>query len=496
MLKRMLVMLLSITMIISLCACQNNKTISMGENNDISGLVDIVESTEQINDTIPSDPSVTTDKENNSSNKQQDDDVDIANYVVANIGIVDLSNYNTNIGIVTPGEYTLSGSLENGIIYVKTDGEVVLNLDGVAVDNSDGPCIFIRKADKATINLIGDDNSLFSSNNLSYGELNATIYSKDDLEFIGNGSLNIQSNIGHGIKAKDNLIIKSGTYTISATKDCVNVNDDLMIDNGTFALSSSDDEGLQSETNLTINDGVFEINTGGDGIRAEVLLMINGGNINIINSDEGIESKCDLSINDGNIRIYSIDDGINAINTITINGGDIYVVSETNDALDGNEKLIINGGHIYAVALLRPEGATDTANDGLYVNGGTLIGLGAVNTTKNLGTQATMVITPRTRDIVKTIEVKSKDGRLLFRCDIDDYVMPEGTLEGVVENIEEVNWDAGRFSNLEIGVPSFYLSWVGMANGTYDIYINGIFNETIVIDHGGAPIFGPIAMEP
>ncbi len=105
-------------------------------------------------------------------------------------------------------------------------------LNGADIACSDNPAIYIKQADKVFITL-ADDTQNTVSDGASYAAdsdettLDAAIFSKDDLTLNGNGTLTVNGNYAHGIVSKDDLVIGSGTYIITAVntglcgKDCV-----------------------------------------------------------------------------------------------------------------------------------------------------------------------------------------------------------------------------------------------------------------------------------
>ena len=114
-----------------------------------------------------------------------------------------------NLNITAGGNYDLSGEYES--ITVNTNEEVNLNLNGVEITNSSGPAINIVEAKKVTI-VLSDTNKITAQ---TTEDLDGAIYSKADLVFSGEGSIEVKSNYD-GIVSKDTLTIKNGTYTITS----------------------------------------------------------------------------------------------------------------------------------------------------------------------------------------------------------------------------------------------------------------------------------------
>ena len=117
---------------------------------------------------------------------------------------INWNSYNTydvelsdTLTITKSGVYHITGSLtDKNIIINVSDGKVKLILDNVAISNSTGPAIACYAADDLVIELVGENNlSDGNSYDASYDEdVNGTIYSKADLTFQGEGTLNLTAN--------------------------------------------------------------------------------------------------------------------------------------------------------------------------------------------------------------------------------------------------------------------------------------------------------------
>lgn len=337
------------------------------------------------------------------------DDIKI-NAKVVNGNKINLDEYSENIEINNGGSYDINGSF-SGVIVISAKDEVNINLSNVNITNEDGPCIYIKNSENVNFNISGE-NTLNVKSNTTYNTLDAAIYSKSDIEFSGDGVLNIETLFGDGIKGKDTIIFNSGTYNINSKVDCINANEDLIIHDGIYVLTSGEDECIQSDTNIVINDMDGTFNTAGDAIKAEVLVQIEDGNINIETANEGIESKDAIIINNGEIVINSTDDCINATNSILINNGNIYAVSSTNDAIDSNGTLEINDGIIYGAGINTPETAFDCDQKNIVINGGTILGFGSMDM-KSEGQNAATVTLQNITEI-KNIKITDSNGNVII----------------------------------------------------------------------------------
>ena len=289
--------------------------------------------------------------------------------------------------ITAAGTYVLSGSLNNGSVIVDAakDDKVQLVLDGVEINADTFAAIYVVQADKVFITLAeGSVNTL--SNGGSFvqtddNDVDAVIFSKDDITLNGSGKLVITSPAGHGIVGKDEVTITGGTYEISCAKCAVRAKDSIAISDGTFTLKAGTD-GLHAENddddtlgNVYIAGGSFTITAGDDAIHANTLLQIDGGTISI-SAAEGLEATY-VQINGGDISISASDDGVNAANkssaytpTFEMNDGTLTVVmgAGDTDGIDSNGNIIVNGGTIDVTG----QSAFDYDGTAQY-NGGTII---------------------------------------------------------------------------------------------------------------------------
>lgn len=307
------------------------------------------------------------------ASETKDDDIEFEG-VSMDPGTIDVSSLNDNLILTKAGTYTISGKMTHTIVVdAGKEDDMTLVLDSLQTENSGSPAIYVRKASSVTLSLRGSSEFQTESDEI----LNASIYSKSDLTIEGDGSLKITETAGHGIKAKDSLMIEDADLDIHALKDGIHVNEDAEIA-GNLNIVSDEDEGIQSELSLLFRDGSYTVESAGDCFRAEENLIIEKGTYQLISSEnEGIESKSTLHIKDGTFRISAWDDGLNAASSLIIDGGTLNVSSENNDGIDSNGDLIINGGRVEAEAMKMPEGPFDTDNTPFEIHGGTVFGIGA-----------------------------------------------------------------------------------------------------------------------
>ena len=110
----------------------------------------------------------------------------------------------------------------------------------------------------------------------------------------------------------------------------------------------------------------------------------NTGRLNIYAENEGLDSELHLTMNGGTVNIISGNDGINTnednVSVTTINGGylNIRVDGQTGegDGIDSNGWLVINGGVVNAAACSNSMDAGIDSDKGIHINGGTVVASG------------------------------------------------------------------------------------------------------------------------
>ena len=152
-----------------------------------------------------------------------------------------------------------------------------------------------------------------------------------------------------GIKAKGNLIISGGTYTINAADDGIHSNSNITINGGTLAIASGDD-GVHADGQVIVNDGTIAISESYEGIEGNEKILIVGGQITLTSSDDGFNGYT-IEISGGHTEIDAEGDGIDANGILTVSGGETYVSGPTGDgdgALDYETDAVITGGILVA----------------------------------------------------------------------------------------------------------------------------------------------------
>ncbi|MGN0346418.1 MAG: carbohydrate-binding domain-containing protein [Lachnospiraceae bacterium] len=351
------------------------------------------------------------------------------------------------ITITDEGTYLLSGKLTNGMIIVDAEDtdKVQLVLDGVEITSEQSAALYVRSADKVFITTTeGSDNILTNGGTyaaIDDNNIDAAIFSKADLTLNGSGTLMIYALAGHGVVSKDDLVLTSGTYEITAEKHGLSGKDSVRIAEGTYHITAGQDGIHASNTEdsgqgfIYIAGGNFEIAVTDDGMHADSALMIEDGTIYIPECYEGLEGLS-IDITGGDINVISSDDGLNAAGGndssgtaggredifaaeegvyIHISGGTLRV-NASGDGIDSNGALIVSGGELYV------SGPTNGANGSLDYNGESMISGGIFVATGSSGmaqnfdnssTQGVIMVMVDTQAAGTTISLMDSSGKEL-----------------------------------------------------------------------------------
>lgn len=295
------------------------------------------------------------------------------------------------VNIYSGGIYIVEGSAKHTQIVINTidNDDVYLILNNVEMNSDSISPLYIKRAKKVFIVLA--DNSI---NNLSMrskyktireSDMNSTIFSKEKLIFMGNGTLNINSDLGYGIVAEKDLFYIKGIYNINVGNKGIFSKGNIGILDGNFNINSEDDS-IHSNEKICVNGGIINLKTKDDAIHANRTFLINNGHINVKECFEGIEAL-KIEIYGGNINIISNDDGLNARDCrkviideenykefekdagLKIIGGTIDIKSG-GDCLDSNGNIYVYGGKINLSNFAHVVGDGVDANGDFYIHGG------------------------------------------------------------------------------------------------------------------------------
>lgn len=335
----------------------------------------------------------------------------------------------SHITIKDEGTYIVYGTLEDGMIIINADKEdkIEIILNGAGITSRTSSAIYVYQADKLTITL-ADDSVNYLANGGSYtaideNNIDAVIFSKDDLSLEGNGELTIKTDEGHGVVSKDDLMIESGSYNVTAQKDCFQANASVTISGGNLTIAAGDD-GIHSDGNVTISNGVVMITESYEGIEG-VGIDISGGTIEINSEDDGLNAGggTDSSGFDdfqgkgmfgrGNMTDTATS-GSDASIYINISGGKIYI-NASGDGIDSNGNLTVSGGEVYVSGPVNDgNGSFDYAGTA-DITGGTVIAVGSSGMAQNFSTSSTQgsVLLNVGNQSAGTVSITDSEGNVL-----------------------------------------------------------------------------------
>ena len=304
----------------------------------------------------------------------------------------DLSNAETielsdgkDVTIDKEGVYVIKGTAKNSSLVIDADKEskVQLVLDGVNISNETVPCIYVKKADKVFVTTTNSENNLEVSGtftNDGENDLDAVIFSKEDIVINGLGTVNIKST-DNAVSSKDTLKITGGTINIDCDGNALRAHDSIDVYDGKINIANCND-GLHAEDSdddslgsINICNGEFNIVANDDAIHATTTIKIEGGTFDLVGR-ECMEGTY-IEIDDGNIKIEASDDGINAAAksdkytpTFILNGGNVTIEmgQGDTDGVDSNGNIYINGG----VISINGQSTFDYDGEAVY-SGGTII---------------------------------------------------------------------------------------------------------------------------
>lgn len=302
------------------------------------------------------------------------------------------------ITIKSGGNYSISGKLNEGQIYVDVSGDdiVVLSLNGADITNKSDAAIHIENSGYTAVFLEENTkNVIQSGTEVDIDKMEETaekeqtggaLYSRDDLAVTGNGELNVSGYINNGIHTTNNLVIESGNINVKAVNNGIKGKDSVSVNGGKFLINSVGDGIKSNDTTgegsgfISITDGDFTIESKNDAVQAETVLNISGGNFTV-SSGGGSEDVTFSSDGGWGMADSGWDmeeekeestKGFKSGTQINISGG-TFVVDSKDDAFHCNGNVQITGGNISAAS----------GDDGIHADKELTIGDGVIKVTRS-----------------------------------------------------------------------------------------------------------------
>lgn len=275
----------------------------------------------------------------------------------------------STVTVTAAGTYLLSGALEDGMLIVdaaKTD-KVQLVLDGASIHCATSAALYVRQADKVFLTTAaGSTNTLSCGESfvaIDENEIDAAVFSKDDLTLNGQGALAVNAPGGHGVVCKDDLVVTGGSYTLTAARHGLCGKDSVRIAGGTFDITAEKD-GIHADNSdgetlgfVLLRGGSFTVTAGGDGVSASGTLLVEDGEYGIVTgggadtaledslSAKGMKSGGACTILDGSFVIDAADDALHSNDALNVGGGS-FALSTGDDGLHADGLLTISGGDL------------------------------------------------------------------------------------------------------------------------------------------------------
>ena len=212
-------------------------------------------------------------------------------------------------------QLTLSGATTDGSLLVNSEKAWGLVLNGVSINNQDGPAINNQCSKWLYLTLAdGTENTLSDGETYAERDIDqkGTLFSEGQIQILGNGLLTVNASAKNGIASDDYIVIDGGTLVIDVNSDGgrgIKVNDGLTINGGNTTITTSGDckietkdgvrdttsaAGIKSDSLFTMTAGTLIITStgdGGKGINCSGNVEFKGGTLNITTTGSNDEGK-------------------------------------------------------------------------------------------------------------------------------------------------------------------------------------------------------------
>lgn len=286
-----------------------------------------------------------------------------------------------HVTIITPKVYdkellyVLSGTSDNGSIYIRSDYKMRVNLNGVSLTNPDSAAANFACGKRVEVKLMKETVNYFADGKAaSEDHHKAAFYCKGHLEIKGHGTLNVKGMTKHALAAKEYLEIKRSTGTINilgAVSDGIHcgkggnakVEQDYDPEDNYFIMNGSDTTYINISNcggdcidsddygSMMINGGVITMNISqidGNGLKCDSIIYMDGGKIvaNITGQvSNGVRSAYDMYLRGGTIECNITGNGSKGIRGRRLTAAAYTVLRGGNIHFEGtNVKMTVAGG--------------------------------------------------------------------------------------------------------------------------------------------------------
>lgn len=278
-----------------------------------------------------------------------------------------ISEDEENVVLKSGANYTLKGTLNNKRIRVVEGNmpEIFITLDGFNVKGSIDSLILIVDNCVASIELADKSSNVIAISDVDQSKYqdtyhNAAIFSRNLINFFGNGSLTIKTDNESSIESEDSVYFISGNYTFNTNGDAVRVKNEVSFKSGNYDITCGDDAiKAKSDTDghIVVEDASMKINAGDKGFTSDGIVTVYGGDINIDSYGESISGKV-VALLGGDINLKSGDDAINSTDgkqDKKSNQRGVYTkiancnlyIDAVMDGIDSNGDLYLDSGKIF-----------------------------------------------------------------------------------------------------------------------------------------------------
>ena len=276
---------------------------------------------------------------------------------------------------------------------MKSDGKILINggtinctSSGIGGKGISANGIITLNNAKVDVKTTGNGTTYTTSRSTTDSYTAACLKSDADINLLsGNITCTSTGTGGKGIAADKKIIIGVLNANNDSLVLTVNTSGERFYVSGTTGGGGPNDnadyanpKAIKGVDNVVINSGTITV----------TCTQTNEGG-------EGIECKDTLIINGGNIEVKTYDDCINSAKHLVINGGTTYCYASNNDGIDCNGTFLMTGGLTVACGTRAPEEGFDCDQNAFKITGGTFIGTGGATSTptSSLCTQRTVLYT-------------------------------------------------------------------------------------------------------